>query len=110
MFRRFCLEGGKQLEFDIKTGIFPIFGEFTEHPESYFTDLLVSSIHSLIDENNNCLLYCIPITYFKYVRLIVNNYFHLVKIKVQMIICTEVTFIGIPKLNMAAMCINDQEY
>jgi len=37
---KFNLDGGRQLEFDVKKGFFPIFGEFTHSPQSYFPDLL----------------------------------------------------------------------
>jgi len=40
LHNKFSLDGALQLEFDIFTGLFPIFGEFTKLPQSYFPDLM----------------------------------------------------------------------
>ncbi|XP_023330399.1 RAD50-interacting protein 1 [Eurytemora carolleeae] len=37
---KFCIEGAEQLDFDMKTGVFPIFGEFSKFPQSYFPQLV----------------------------------------------------------------------
>ena len=41
-FFRFALAGGQQLEYDVVTGFFPIFGEFTNTPRAYFHHLMVN--------------------------------------------------------------------
>ena len=42
VFFRFALAGGQQLEYDVVTGFFPIFGEFTNTPRAYFHHLMVN--------------------------------------------------------------------
>ena len=44
---RFSLSGGQQLECDVVTGFFPIFGEFTNSPKSYFHHLMVIIVYIL---------------------------------------------------------------